>query len=237
MLKTFIVEDEPQAITLLETYIGRVPFLSLCGTSRDPIRAFTYLQENRVDLLLLDINMPNLSGLELYKSLSSPPAVIFTTAYPDFAVQGFELEAVDYLLKPITFPRFLKACDRVKKRQQPSSPQTISSPVIADIIYIKSGPTLHKLSWKDILYLEKDENYLVYHTAETRILSRQTLSDLEDIFPDYFARIHKSFAVSLLHVEKVEREQVCIYGRQLPVGRTYRTELLERLEVFPIQGR
>lgn len=237
LLRTYIVEDEAQAINLLRTYVDRVPFLDLVGEARDPIRAFSFLQENLVDLLLLDINMPNLSGLELYKSLSQPPAVIFTTAYPNYAVQGFELEAVDYLLKPITFPRFLKACDRVVKRQQQTqSAVSPESPAFADLVYIKSGPVLHKLSWKEIWYLEKTENYILYHTAEKRILSRQTLSDLETIFPEYFARIHKSFAVSLLHIEKVEREVVQVQGQQLPLGRTYRAEFLERLEDFSRRG-
>lgn len=236
MVKTYIVEDEPQAITLLETYISRVPFLTFTGATRDPLHAFAWLQEHEVDLLLLDINMPNLSGVELYRSLNRPPAVIFTTAYPEYAVQGFELEAVDYLLKPISFPRFLKACDRVVRRQRRQEPPVVpAESAFSDLVYIKSGPVLHKLSWREVFYLEKTENYIVYHTAEKRILSRQTMSDLEDIFPDYFARIHKSFAVSLLHVEQVERDVLRIQGRDLPIGRTYRTTFLDSLEAFSRQ--
>ena len=233
MLKAYIVEDEYKAIALLETYIQRVDYLELAGTTRNPLTAFSFIQENAVDVLFLDINMPILSGIELLKSISDPPKVIFTTAYSEFAVEGFALEAVDYLLKPISFPRFLKACDRLKKQHAVGALNVQSEDdVLTDIIYVKSGAILHKLSWKKILYLEKNENYVVYHTPEKRILSRQTLSDICDIFPSYFCRIHKSIAVSLLHISKIEREAVFIKEIALPIGRTYRQLLLERIEQF-----
>lgn len=230
-LKTYIVEDEIKALELLENYIQQIDFLDLVGTSRNPMRAFHYLQEHEVDVLFLDINMPILSGIELYKSLSHPPVVIFTTAYPEYAVEGFNLEAVDYLVKPISFSRFLQASERLLKRQQIQ--QTAILPELAhlsDIVYVKSGATRHKIFWREVLYLEKDENYVIYHTREKRILSRQTLTNLETIFPAYICRIHKSYAASLLHTQQVEREFLKIGERTLPIGRRYREGLMERLE-------
>ena len=232
-MKAYIVDDEVKALELLRTYIDRIEFLELVGESRDPVKAFHYLKENKVDILFLDINMPVLSGVDLYKSLSDPPAVIFTTAYAEYAVEGFDLEAVDYLVKPITFPRFLKACERLSKKQV-GSPTTLSEQEnnFSDIVYVKSGAVTHKLSWKEIQYIEKDENYVVYHTPTKKILSRQTLSDLESIFPSYFCRIHKSYAVSLLHLSQLEREFVKLEDKLLPVGRTYKANLNSVLEVF-----
>ncbi|MEM6321593.1 MAG: LytTR family DNA-binding domain-containing protein [Bacteroidota bacterium] len=228
-LKTYVVEDEARAVALLDTYIQRIDFLDLVGTARNPLKAFAFLQENTVDVLFLDINMPILSGIELFQSLVHPPKVIFTTAYPEYAVEGFNLAAVDYLLKPISFPRFVQACERLRPAVENAPTTSNSALFLADIVYVKSGTTTHKLSWKEVFFLEKDENYVIYHTEQGRILSRQTLSDLAEIFPQYIVRIHKSYAVSLLHLSKVEREFVWIAERSLPIGRTYKTQLMERI--------
>lgn len=233
MIRAFLVEDEPKALELLKNYLGRIPFMKIVGEARDPMNALEQLQQIKVDVLFLDINLPNLSGMEFYKSLSHPPKVIFTTAYPEFAVQGFDLEAVDYLIKPITFPRFLKACNRLNKNTvQESAKRTASIPSFSDLVYIKSGAVMHKLLWRDIQYLEKDENYVIYHTQDKKVLSRQSLSDLEEILPAYFVRIHKSYAVSLLHIQTMEREQVALPNCRLPVGNTYRQLLQERVRQF-----
>lgn len=231
MLKAFIVEDEIKAIELLQNYIEKIDFLTLVGTARNPLKGFSYLQENEIDILFLDINMPVLSGIELLKNLSHPPNVIFTTAYPEYAVEGFTLEATDYLLKPISFPRFLKACERLRKQQKINSANpSAADNFLTDLIYVKSGPVTHKLSWKEILFLEKDENYVIFHTKAQRILSRQTLSDLTSTFPSYFCRIHKSYAVSLLHITRMERESLLVADRELPIGRTFRKDLLDKID-------
>ena len=233
MLKAFIVEDEIKAIELLQNYIEKIDFLNLVGTARNPLKAFSYLQENEIDVLFLDINMPVLSGIELLKNLSQPPKVIFTTAYPEYAVEGFTLEAIDYLLKPISFPRFLKACERLRKRKKGTivNPESTNN-FLTDLIYVKSGPITHKLSWKEVLFLEKDENYVIFHTKDQRILSRQTLTELVAIFPSYFCRIHKSYAVSLLHINRMERESLLIFNKELPIGRTFRKKLLDKIDSF-----
>jgi len=231
MLKAYIVEDEIKAIELLKNYIEKIDFLEFVGEARNPVKAVHYLQTNVVDVLFLDINMPILSGLELYKSINNPPAVIFTTAYPEYAIEGFELEALDYLLKPIPFPRFLKACKRLLKQKETDHIFSQNEKLIfQDTVYIKSGAITHKLSWKEILYIEKDENYVIYHTPKKRILSRQTLSDLEKIFPTYICRVHKSYAVSLLHTQQIERESLKINNQVIPIGRTFKNQFMERLK-------
>lgn len=228
-LSAFIVEDEIKAIELLKAYIKRINFLKLIGSERNPLTAFQFLQNNPVDILFLDINMPILSGIELLKSIKKKPKVIFTTAYPEFAVEGFDLEAVDYLLKPINFSRFVKACERLQKNLPHKDSRNLETLDLSDFVYVKSGVTTHKLAWREILYLEKDENYVIYHTAEKQILSRQTLSDLESIFPSYFCRIHKSYAISLLHIKQLDRESVSILDKRLPVGRTYKSRLKDAI--------
>ncbi len=238
MLKAFLIDDEPKALQLLANYIERIPFMELEGEARDPMVALEKLQKVDVDVIFLDINLPNLSGIEFYKSLDRPPAVIFTTAYPEFAVQGFELEALDYLVKPITFTRFLKACNRLAKNAKKEKEQDAppGNHALTDLVYVKSGPVMHKLLWQDIQYLEKDENYVIYHTQDKKVLSRQSLSDLEHILPSYFVRIHKSYTVSLLHVQTMEREQVALSNCRLPVGNTYRQQLQERVRKFQQKG-
>lgn len=229
MLKAYILEDEIKAINLLQNYIEKIDFIEWFGFARNTKKAFHFLQNNKVDLLFLDINLQDASGIEFYKTLPNPPLVIFTTAYPNFAVQGFDLEAIDYLIKPIIFPRFLRACQRAVKQQQFYQDVEKVASSDGNIVYIKSGTLLHKVFWKDILFLEKDENYVIYHTKEKRILSRQTLNDLEAAFPNYFARVHKSYAVSLLHIEHLSRDNIKIGKYNLPIGRTYKASFLERL--------
>lgn len=234
MLKAYLVDDEIKALELLQTYIQRIDFLEVAGMTRNPMSAFSYLLENEVDVLFLDINMPIMSGIELFKSLRHPPKVIFTTAYPEFAVEGFNLEALDYLVKPIPFPRFLKACERLLKQQKANLSDSNDANKFKDLVYVKSGPITHKISWQDVLYLEKDENYLIYHLPDKRILSRQTLTNLTEVFPKYICRIHKSYAVSLLHIDQMNRESLLVGKVELPIGRTFRQQLLEQIRDFEV---
>lgn len=234
MIKSIIVEDEPKAIELLKVYIERIDFICSIAAFRNPMQAFHFLKQEPVDLIFLDINMPIMSGIELYKSLKNPPAVIFTTAYSNYAVEGFELEATDYLVKPILFPRFLKACDRIKSRQEEKK-GVYSSKIsqLNDMVYVKSGHTTHHFLWREIQYLEKDENYVKYRQISGKqILSRQTLTELDMLFPFYICRIHKSYAVSLIHVQEVGTEFVKVNDVQLPLGRTYKATFLTAIEKF-----
>jgi DNA-binding LytR/AlgR family response regulator len=226
MRRVLIIDDEPMAIELLRNYVERIPNLELAGSFRNPLEALAFLQKENVDLLLLDIHMPQLSGLEFYRSLAQKPRVIFTTAYSEYAVTSYELEASDYLVKPITFERFLQACNKVCQ-EVPAGP---SEPGIqSEEVFIKSGPKLYRLNWSDVLFLEKSDNYVVFHTAERKILSRQNMIDVQEMTPDFFCKIHKSYLISLKHLSIVERHQVTIGKHTIPIGQSYRDEFFRVL--------
>jgi len=236
MIKSIIVEDEPKAIELLQNYLDRIDFICSIAAFRSPMQAFHFLQKEPVDLLFLDINMPVLSGIDLFKNLKNPPPIIFTTAYPNYAVEGFELGALDYLVKPILFPRFLKACNRIKIRlEEKHGNHSSKIAQLDDLVYVKSGTVVHNFLWKDIQYLEKDDNYVRYHLLSGKqILSRQTLTDLATLFPFYIARIHKSYAVSLIQLQEIGSEFVKINNQSLPLGRTYKPSFTNAVEKFRI---
>lgn len=229
-IKVVIIDDEPRAIDLLVHYTSQVDFLELKSTFCNPLKAFQYLSIEEVDLLFLDINMPNLSGLELFKNLKNAPDVIFTTAYPEYAINGFDLDAIDYLLKPITFSRFLKASQKVKKtiiKKEP--PKTIP----ADLIYIKSGSTTHKLFWSDIAFLKKDENYVIYYLMNgQRLLCRQTLSNMEKVFPKYVLRIHKSYAICMYNISTVGSDYIITNHTKIQIGRKYKNSFFQCFEAY-----
>jgi DNA-binding LytR/AlgR family response regulator len=233
-LKILLVDDEPHALDLLRGYAARLSFVQTVAAVRDPLQAAAFLQEQPVDVLFLDINMPVLSGMELFRSLDAPPLAVFTTAYPEYAVEAFAVQALDYLVKPIAFPRFMQACLRAARACRVATGAFAPEPApesALNLVFVKSGATLHKLNWEEILYLEKDENYVLYHTAGQRVLSRQTLSDAAELAPAYFVRIHKSYVVSLRQTRKIEREQITLTnGLQLPVGESFRAGLAEKMQ-------
>ena len=229
-IKVIIIDDEPKAIDLLANYICQVEFLEIENTFRNPLKAFQYLSTHEVDLLFLDINMPKLSGLELFKSLKNAPDVIFTTAHSEFAINGFDLDAIDYLLKPIPFSRFLNAAQKAQKSIINSD---LKKAIPADPIYIKSGSILHKLYWTDIAFLKKDENYITYYLMNgKRLLSRQTLSKMEKVFPKYVVRIHKSYAVCMYNVSSVGSDYLMINDTKIQIGRNYKTHFFHSFEEY-----
>lgn len=235
VLRCIIVEDEILAIELLENYIERVEFLELVAATRNPMHLNQLLEQHQVDVLFMDINMPMLNGIELYKSLIDPPQVIFTTSYPNYAVEGFNLEAIDYLLKPIAFPRFLKACHRLIKYKGIDAEQKDNSRTVApSFVYLKSGAVTYKVNWQDVLYLEKDENYTIYQTRKKRILVRQTLVQASYLFPKYVCRIHKSYAVSLLHIEQLRRDAVVVEGKKLPISRQFKEQFSALFQQYSV---
>lgn len=221
MKEVLIIDDEPKAVELLSNYVNRLPWLKCVGTYRNPLEALAFLQKHPVDLLLLDIHMPQISGVEFYRALPQKPKVIFTTAYSEYAVASYELEAIDYLVKPITFERFLQACSRCTKEETAVSLVPEPNPQ-AQEIFIKSGPKLYRLNWEEVLFLEKSENYVVFHTCDRKILSRQNMQDVQEILPDFFCKIHKSYIISLRHLNVVERHQVSIGKHEIPIGQSYR---------------
>lgn len=214
------IDDEPIALDIVAAHASKVPFIELSASFTNAFEAITYLQQNKVDLMFLDIKMPDISGIDFLKALSKPPMVIFTTAYSEHAVQSFELDAIDYLLKPFSLPRFLKACHKAKelfdlRNQAPES--------IADFIFIKDGYEQVKLLYKDIVYIEAAGNYTQFHLANDKLLSsRITINELADLLPPKsFVRTHRAFIIAKDRISKYDRNQIWINEQIIPIGATY----------------
>lgn len=231
-MRCVVIDDEPFALDLIKDYIQRTPFLELVSFFSNPFKALDFLNRESVDLIFLDINMPELSGIQLLKSLQSPPLVIFTTAYPEFAAESYEYNAIDYLVKPIKYERFLKAVNRASSQFHAtgtSSNQTVKQPKDQkdDSLFIKSGTQLVKMHPDDILYVEAAGNYMCFITKDKKVLSLLTMKEVLDILPaDHFVRIHKSYIISLRHIDVIERQDVVINGKQIPIGITYREHFM-----------
>jgi DNA-binding LytR/AlgR family response regulator len=233
-----IVDDEELARTLIETYIQRIPHLNVVAKCANPLEAMEALQQHSVDLMFLDIQMPELTGVEFLKTLTQKPLVIFTTAYKEYALEGYELDVVDYLLKPFRFERFLQAIHKagklLKDTEFPTAPATAlpsSEPTPSkDYILVKADFKVFRLFFKDILYIESMKEYVAFFTAEGRTVSLGSLKALENELPeDQFMRVHKSFIVAREKVAALEGNQLHIGKKKIPVGPSYRTKVMEEL--------
>lgn len=237
-MNCIIIDDEPNAIDVLKRYAEQTPFLNLRQTFRNPLKAIGYLQEEQVDLVFLDINMPKLSGIQFLRSIETRPLVIFTTAYSEFAVESYDLNAVDYLVKPIEFDRFIKAVNKANELLQLKNKQQatmLTNPVQRssddDFVLLKSGPVIHKVNIDDILFIEKEENYLAFQTKDKRVLVRANMTEVFDYVPESkFCRVHKSFVAGLKHIHTLETHQVTINKYKIPVGASYRENLIKRIK-------
>lgn len=226
MTKVIIVDDEPLALDVLRQYIGTIPDLELIAAYENPIQAFSALQQQKVDLLFLDIQMPQLTGLELLRSLKTPPKVILTTAFRDFAVEGFELEVLDYLVKPFSRERFLKALDKYNRVGQTDSVEKFDEP----FIFLKVNKEMVRLKFSDVYLVEGLKNYVRIRTTGKDLIVYHTLSYIEDKFPArLFKRIHKSYIVNVDKIEKLTSDEVFIQNKPVPVGRMYQDQLDEIL--------
>jgi len=224
------VDDEPMALDVIEHYCNKSRLVELKAVFREPVKAIEYLGREKIDLIFLDINMPDISGLQLVQTLSPKPLIIFTTAYSHYAVESYNLNATDYLLKPITFERFLAAVNKAAATLATKA-ATITTDDSAAII-IKSGAQTYQVKVKDILYLEKDGNYITVHLKDRNILIRENMGDIFDLVPPAdFIRVHKSFVVAVKHITMIEVHQVTIYNETIPIGGTYREALKARLGI------
>jgi two-component system LytT family response regulator len=215
-LTSIAIDDEPIALEVVRAHASRVPFLTLKATFTDAFKAMDYLQKEPVDLIFLDIKMPDISGLDFLKSLNRKPLVIFTTAYTEHAVISFELDAVDYLLKPFSLARFLKACNKANELFQ------LRYEGVPDHIFIKTGYEQVKVRFDDIYYIEAEGNYVNFVLKNSKLLSRMTFTEMENILPkNKFIRIHRSYIVARSCIDKIERHQVFVNGIYLPVGDSY----------------
>jgi len=229
MISCIAIDDEPKALEVIERYCGKTGLVDLRATFREPLKAIEFLNREKVDLIFLDINMPDLSGMQLVQTLSPRPMIIFTTAYSHYAVESYDLNALDYLLKPITFERFLAA---VNKAAAALSPKNTTANEDEPTVFIKSGPQTYQVKVADILYLEKDGNYITVHLKDKNILIRENMGDIFALVPQTdFLRVHKSYVVAIKHISMIEVHQLVISGEKIPIGSTYREALKARLGI------
>jgi DNA-binding LytR/AlgR family response regulator len=220
MLKAIAIDDEPIALDVVKRLSSQIPFIELTARFTNAFKAIDYLQKEKVDLIFLDIKMPDISGIDFLKSLPSPPMIIFTTAYSEHAVQSFELDAIDYLLKPFSQPRFLKACN--KALEQFELRRKSSTPVELTSLFIKSGRGQIRINLEDILYAESNGNYVQFYLEKQKIISRLSMSEAAALLPSStFIRIHRSFIVAIKRINKIEKRSIWINQTELPIGAAY----------------
>lgn len=233
-LNCVIVEDEPLARNLMVEYVKKVPSLHLIEACSNPVAALEVLRNNSVDLLFLDVQMPELTGISLLKVLQKKPLVVLTTAYSEYALEGYELDVADYLLKPITFERFLRAVDKVTQRVEGQKIIVQEKPVqetASSFVFVKDGTKLVKVQLDDILYIEGLKDYVTIHTKQQKIVSLQRLKALEEQLPaDKFIRIHNSYIAALKAIEVVHKGEVQVAGTLLPIGETFKKSFREFID-------
>jgi DNA-binding LytR/AlgR family response regulator len=227
MITCIAIDDEPKALEVIERYCKKTSLVDLRASFREPVKAIEFLNREKVDLIFLDINMPDISGMQLVQTLSPRPMIIFTTAYSRYAVESYDLNALDYLLKPITFERFLAA---INKAAGTLSAKSSLSSEDEPTVFIKSGPQTYQVKVGEILYLEKDGNYITVYLKDKKILIRENMGDIFDLVPQAdFVRVHKSYVVAVKHITMIEVHQLSIDGTKIPIGSTYREPLRARL--------
>ncbi len=234
-LRCLIVDDEPPAREIIRRYVEGVPMLELVGECSNAIQTLGILQQQTIDLLFMDIRMPQLNGNDFLKTLRQPPKVIFTTAYPDYAIEGYELDVVDYLLKPIHFDRFLKA---VNKAFQNTTALPDATPVPketedagAPFVYFRADRKMVKLMLQDILYIESMKDYVKVVTTNKAIISKQSISSVEEMLPEKkFIRCHRSYIISSEKIKSFTSELIEIGTAEIPIGKLYRNEVIKLLE-------
>lgn len=229
-MKCIIVDDEPLAIEILESYVARIDELELTGSFRNAVSAFTFVQQNPVDLIFLDIQMPKLSGIDFLKTLKNPPRVIITTAFRDYAIESFELEVVDYLLKPIPFERFLKSVGKVLHSKTSEATSTVTPSTQDSFTYFKVDKKMVKTRIADILFIESIKDYVKVRTAEKEIITQQKISYLEESLPrQQFLRVHRSFMVNVDRIDAYTATDVEIDTFKIPIGRNYKNDVMKVL--------
>jgi len=234
MIRCLAVDDEAPALAILADYIGQIPFLTLVGTTTNPIEALTWVQQGRVDLVFLDIQMPKLTGLQFLKLAGSKCKVVLTTAYPEYALEGYENDVVDYLLKPISFERFFKAAQKALALMPAAPPEPVAAVVAPAPLGAAPGHMFVKgesknkflrVNYADILYIEGLSNYVSIHLPTQRVVTYQTLRELAETLPQPpFLRVHKSFIVSLDKIRMVDGNTLYIQDKEIPVSDTYREQ-------------
>jgi len=229
-IRCLVIDDEPPAREIIRRYIEQVPALELAGECGNAMQAFNLLQQQAVDLMFLDIRMPQLNGNDFLKTLKNPPKVILTTAFPEYALEGYELDIVDYLVKPIPFERFLKAMNKVYQ-------QTLFKPEMAteekkseSFVYFRADRKMIKVMLQDILYVESMKDYVKVYTVNGMIITKQSISSVEAMLPEKeFLRSHRSYIVSVRHIKSFTSELIGIQNTEIPIGKLFRNEVMKTL--------
>jgi DNA-binding LytR/AlgR family response regulator len=234
MLQCLVIDDEPLAAQLLINHITHVPFLELAGSFSNPMEALISIRSKPVDLIFLDIQMPQLNGIQFMQLLQNRAMVIITSAYHEYAIQGFEHNVVDYVLKPIAFDRFYKAVEKAyhlkNPGQQPEQPKEIQ-PATGGYIFVKVETKMIRVELDDILFIEGLKNYVSIQTNTQRIITLQTMKQLEETLPsNRFVRVHKSYIIALNKITSIERQEITIKDRIIPIGITYQEHFFKLLE-------
>lgn len=239
-LQCLAVDDEPHALKMLEVYIAQTPFLTLTKATTSPMEALEWIRTEKTDLLFLDIQMEGLSGLQLLNIIGKVCPVILTTAYTEYAIAGYEYQVADYLLKPFSFERFLKAVNQVYMAQaanitqvQGPIPQGVTRTGQQDHIFVKGDAKnkFHRITLADIYYVEGLRNYVRFHCLDSKVVTLQNLKNLEDELPaDKFVRVHKSYLINMDHLKQIDGNYLMVHQKQIPLGSSYRSRFLERVK-------
>jgi DNA-binding LytR/AlgR family response regulator len=227
-MKCVIIEDEPMALELIAGYCNKLPFIELQETFTNPVKALDFLGRINTDILILDINMPELTGIQILNALPHPPLVIFTTAYPEFAAESYNYNAVDYLLKPVSFDRFLKAIN--KARDIFNTTSSGNKKPDTEYIFIKSGNRTVKLMLSDITHVAADGNYMSFHTKEQKIMSLMNMTEALKLLPETdFIRVHKSYIIAIGQISSFDKDDIFINDICIPIGNTYKEDLVKKI--------
>ena len=231
-IKCIAIDDEPLALDVIQNFASKVPFLNLMALFENPLEAIDFINENKIDLIFLDVEMEELTGIGFLKLLNNKPHVIFTTAYEKYALQGFELEAVDYLLKPILFERFVKAAGKVHQKMLSDSVVLSDNKHIEtkhdDYLFVKTGFQYQKVYYSDILFIKGQGDYLQIVTHNARIMTLQSFKKIMDLLPEeQFMRVHKSYIVAVRHIDIIERNRIKIGSEIIPVSESYGKKFIQ----------
>lgn len=241
MIRCLIVDDEPLALHILEDYISKVPFMELVKSTTNPIEALTMVQDGNIDLVFLDVQMPELTGIQFLRIANGKTKVILTTAYPQYALEGYELDVVDYLLKPIAFDRFFKSAQKAQGiinpakvsvvTEQPAQQAQPQNDFMSDFIFVKSEHKIQKVYLHQIQFIEGLKDYISIFTTAERIITLQNMKKMEDTLPSqHFVRVHKSYIVALNKIDSIERSRIRIGDKIIPVGDTYRDDFFKIID-------
>lgn len=228
-IRCLIVDDEPLAIALIQSHIQQIPQLELIGSCQNALAAFEVLKKEQIALVFLDIQMPVLTGIDFVKSLKEPPAIILTTAHRQYALESYELNVVDYLLKPIPFIRFFKAINKYLDSRTPISSQTIAKGQGPKYIFVNVNKKNLRIAFEEILYVESLKDYLRIVTKSQNVITKRTISSFEKNLPDTFCRVHRSYIVNLEEINAYTQQDIEIAEKEIPIGMSYKKNLMAKL--------